>query len=49
MSQFHKNLDQRILEWIEKIPLLQDVVSSKPVLWLNPLVKHVDDVPNLPG
>ena len=48
MSRFHKNLDQRILEWIEKIPLLQDVVSSKPVLWLNPLVKHVDDVPNLP-
>ena len=48
MSRFHKNLDQRILEWIEKIPLLQDVVSSEPVLWLNPLVKHVDDVPNLP-
>lgn len=39
---------QQIENWIKQYPLLQDVVSLKPVFWQNPKLQRMADLPHLP-
>lgn len=43
----HKDQDQLIAEW-QRQPIVQDIVSLKPVFWVNPKIKKMEDVPALP-
>lgn len=39
---------QEINEWTEKYPLLADMLALKPVVWLNPKRREMDQVQGLP-
>lgn len=37
-----------LIEWQKKYPLLTKLRQLEPVLWLNPNIKHMSNIPNLP-
>ncbi|MGO1058138.1 D-serine ammonia-lyase [Planococcus sp. FY231025] len=39
---------QQIDNWIKQYPLLQDIVSLKPVFWQNPKLQRMAELPELP-
>src|SRR5699024_448957 len=39
---------EKIENLVQESPMLQEIIDKKPVLWLNPKLKKMSDMPNAP-